>query len=141
MSAYPFEPKASDDTLRAQLSDRRRQLQQEIREALADVTASNPREMAGAVYDLKDESLAQMLRDVRLFDMHRDIQELLDIDHAFERLSAGSYGICTDCGARIPLARLQVYPTAKRCRPCQEIHERQQVSAPSTARSGQTRRA
>lgn len=132
MSAYPFEPQ-STDAMRAQLSKRRSQLQEEIREAFADVAGSNPREMAGAVYDLKDESLAQMLRDLRLFDMHRDIQELLDIDKTFARLEAGSYGVCADCGARIPAARLRAYPTARRCRPCQEIHE-QQSTMP--ARSG-----
>lgn len=111
--------------LRTQLLNRQTVLKEEIREALHDISGSNPKELAGPVYDLKDESLGQMLRDVRLFDMRRDIQELLDIAAALQRMQAGGYGICSDCGAPIPRARLRAYPTAKRCRPCQELHERQ----------------
>ncbi|MGH8372776.1 MAG: TraR/DksA family transcriptional regulator [Gammaproteobacteria bacterium] len=76
------------------------------------------------VHDLKDESLAEMLTNMHLTDMHRDIQELRDIDAALLRLQSGSYGICMDCGDKIPLLRLEAYPTAKRCRPCQEAHEK-----------------
>lgn len=115
--------------LRDNLTDRRKVLRDEVRSALRDVSESNPKELAGPVYDLKDESLGQMLRDVRLADMHRDIQELLDIDAALQRMQSGRYGLCMDCNKPIPLARLRAYPTAKRCRPCQEIHERQRNAA------------
>lgn len=126
MSAFPF---ANGDSraLHDKLTSRRAVLQEEIRSALQDVGKSNPKDLAGPVYDLKDESLAQMLHDVRLADMHRDIQEVLDIDAALQRMQAGRYGICTDCGRRIPLARLRAYPTAKRCRACQEQHEQRSM--------------
>lgn len=126
MSAFPF---ANGDSraLHDKLTSRRAVLQEEIRSALQDVGKSNPKDLAGPVYDLKDESLAQMLHDVRLADMHRDIQEVLDIDAALQRMQAGRYGICTDCGKRIPLARLRAYPTAKRCRVCQEQHEQRSM--------------
>lgn len=124
MNAVPLGASESR-ALRDKLTDRREVLRDEIHSALREVTASNPKDLAGPVYDLKDESLGQMLRDVRLADMHRDIQELLDIDAALQRIQASRYGLCMDCGEPIPLARLRVYPTAKRCRPCQEIHERQ----------------
>lgn len=119
-------PEAQESVgLRAQLLNRQSVLKEEIREALQDISGANPKELAGPVYDMKDESLGEMLRDVRLFDMRRDIQELLDIAAALQRMQAGNYGTCMDCGAPIPRARLRAYPTAKRCRPCQEMHERQ----------------
>ncbi len=49
--------------------------------------------------------------------------ELGDIDAALERIRAGSYGTCTDCGVSIPALRLSAYPTAKRCIDCQTLSE------------------
>jgi DnaK suppressor protein len=49
--------------------------------------------------------------------------ELGDIDAALERIQAGTYGICADCGVSIPPARLNAYPTAKRCIDCQSLSE------------------
>ncbi|WP_291933646.1 TraR/DksA C4-type zinc finger protein [Limnohabitans sp.] len=49
--------------------------------------------------------------------------ELGDIDAALERIRAGTYGICTDCGVNIAPSRLNAYPTAKRCIDCQSRSE------------------
>ncbi len=49
--------------------------------------------------------------------------ELGDIDAALERIQAGTYALCTDCGVGIPFARLNAYPTAKRCIICQTRKE------------------
>ncbi|WP_322993610.1 TraR/DksA family transcriptional regulator [Limnohabitans sp.] len=49
--------------------------------------------------------------------------ELGDIESALERIDAGTYGQCTDCGVTIPPARLNAYPTAKRCIDCQTVAE------------------
>ncbi|MBY4898565.1 TraR/DksA family transcriptional regulator [Cupriavidus sp. AU9028] len=54
--------------------------------------------------------------------------QLHDIDAARERIRSGSFGICVDCEEPIPLARLQAYPVAERCAPCQERHERLYMS-------------
>lgn len=50
--------------------------------------------------------------------------QLHDIDAARERIREGTFGTCADCDEPIPLARLQAYPTAERCAPCQERHEK-----------------
>ncbi|MFH8252399.1 TraR/DksA family transcriptional regulator [Microbacterium sp. B2969] len=44
--------------------------------------------------------------------------ELVDIDAASARLADGSYGVCIDCGRKIPAARLEARPTATRCVDC-----------------------
>lgn len=38
---------------------------------------------------------------------------------ALDRAVTGSYGLCEDCGARIPNERLEVWPEATRCVDCQ----------------------
>ncbi|MDE2196790.1 MAG: TraR/DksA C4-type zinc finger protein, partial [Gammaproteobacteria bacterium] len=48
---------------------------------------------------------------------------------ALARMRAGSYGRCVDCGSVISPARLAAYPAAKRCRSCQQRHERRRKAA------------
>ncbi|MBB1629954.1 TraR/DksA family transcriptional regulator [Cupriavidus sp. UME77] len=59
--------------------------------------------------------------------------ELADIAVARKRITGLSYGVCLDCGEPIPYPRLQAYPTAKRCTPCQRKHEHM-FGAPSGMR-------
>ena len=61
------------------------------------------------------------MRDLAHAEVARDIGELRDIVAAERRIAAGRYGICIDCDTPINYKRLVAYPTAKRCRPCQEI--------------------
>lgn len=75
--------------------------------------------------DSGDESLANALADFNVQRLDRHIRELRDIEAAFQRIKAGDYGVCTDCGDDIGFDRLRAYPTAKRCIVCQEKHERQ----------------
>ena len=50
--------------------------------------------------------------------------QLNAIASALERMDAGTYGECTDCGQDIAPARLQATPEVARCLPCQEAAER-----------------
>ena len=43
---------------------------------------------------------------------------------AQQRLDAGTYGICIDCGRQIDNERLEARPQVDRCLPCQEQAER-----------------
>lgn len=45
-------------------------------------------------------------------------QELEEVEAAFTRLERGTYGVCTTCGAKIPVERLEVRPFAEHCVPC-----------------------
>lgn len=55
--------------------------------------------------------------------INQDVEDARDIKAARERLSAGTYGSCVDCGEAIAYERLLAYPTAKRCIHCQRLHE------------------
>jgi RNA polymerase-binding transcription factor DksA len=115
-------PKLTDDHEHILLR-RGRQLRDEIRAALLRVDAERNALLAEQVHDTKDQSVMATLIDSGVADVARDARELLDVEHALERLRGGNYGICTDCNASIPAARLAAWPAATRCLPCQQRHE------------------
>ena len=49
--------------------------------------------------------------------------EIAQIDDALQRLDAGTYGRCEECGEAIPLARLERLPFAPLCVPCKTREE------------------
>lgn len=66
-------------------------------------------------------------------DVERDLEFTLDaresaeldaVDSALKRIEDGVYGVCVDCGADIPAARLHVAPETLRCVACQGKFER-----------------
>lgn len=44
--------------------------------------------------------------------------EVVQIDHALERMECGGYGVCERCGEEIALERIRVVPYATRCARC-----------------------
>ncbi len=52
-------------------------------------------------------------------EMEQDNERLRDVLKALRRVEDGSFGICTDCGATILLARLEAISVASRCVSCQ----------------------
>jgi len=77
--------------------------------------------------DVGDESMANALADFNVARLDRQIQGMRDIEAAFQRIKDGGYGVCIECGDDVGFARLQAYPTAKRCIVCQEKREREYV--------------
>ena len=51
-------------------------------------------------------------------------EHLRDIDQALGRITLGSYGICDDCGGRIPLQRLRTIPETPVCVSCSRKRSR-----------------
>lgn len=80
--------------------------------------------IADQVRDLEDDSFADLMVDVNLAEIDRDLEELRLIDGAMRRLGNGSYGNCEACGSPIELARLRAAPFASRCYDCQSAFER-----------------
>jgi RNA polymerase-binding transcription factor len=50
--------------------------------------------------------------------LENDKAHLADLDRAIERLDAGVYGICVDCGQDIAVERLVTLPAARTCAGC-----------------------
>ena len=111
-------------TFRTALHHRLDALLEEVRQDLLKSDDDRAALLADRVRDVGDESMADLIVDLDLADTDRDLGELRDVEAALSRIGLGTYGMCTDCGGPIPAARLTAFPTAKRCEPCQRIHER-----------------
>lgn len=108
------------DRLRA----RARQLRSEIRDTLLRTDAEQYGRIAGEVSDAHEDAVADLLVDVNLAEITRDVEELRDVEAALQRIATGTFGICINCNEPIARERLEAYPTAKRCLKCQRAYER-----------------
>lgn len=115
------------DELRDTLQARARQLREEIRQTLVKSDDEQYTMIADQVRDLEDDSFADLMVDVNLAEIDRDLQELRLIDAAFLRMSDGRYGQCDGCGTPIEMPRLRATPFASRCFDCQSTYERTHV--------------
>lgn len=111
-------------TMKSRLRERATQLRGEIRHTLERSSDETHVRIAEQARDTEDDSFSNLIVDLNLAEIDRDADELRRIDGALARLSEGSYGLCENCGQRIPEARLQAEPTALRCVRCQELYEK-----------------
>lgn len=116
--------KAQLATLKTALRSRFESLLEEVREDLIRADDDRAAMLSDRVRDLEDESLADLIADLELADVDRDLEELQDVEAALRRIMEGGYGTCIKCEEPIPFERLRAYPTAKRCRRCQSLHEK-----------------
>ncbi len=121
--------KTQTATIEHVLRRRERVLRDEIRAQLLDSDEQHYIDLAGMVTDVADSAVADMLTDVDIAEMDRDVAELRDVEAALARLAAGQYGVCADCGGEIEFERLVVQPTATRCVDCQGKREKVYVHA------------
>ena len=128
--SIPAPSKEQLDGLAALLAVRKRRLLEEIRRVLARTSDERYADLLSGGSDAGDESVADLLSDVTLAEVARDVAEVRDINAAETRIATGHYGLCVDCGAAIGYSRLQAYPTAKRCVHCQSLREKTRASAP-----------
>ena len=106
------------------LKERYYQLREEVRLGLLESDQERYIDLAGQVHDPEEESVADLLVDVQLASIDRDLEELRDVDGALMRIARGGYGECIDCEDTIELERLRANPAAARCRDCQVRFER-----------------
>jgi RNA polymerase-binding protein DksA len=118
-----LQPK-QEAVLKSTLKGRLDALLEEVRQDLLTSDDDRAALLADRVRDVGDESLADLIVDLDLADIDRDLEELRDVEAALARISLGAYGACLNCGGPIPVERLEAYPTAKRCQPCQRVYER-----------------
>ncbi|MHB8814559.1 MAG: TraR/DksA family transcriptional regulator [Steroidobacteraceae bacterium] len=113
------------------LRERWCELRDETREALSRSDNERYADIGGRVTDLEDQSLADLLVDVSLAEVTRDVEEIRAVERALKRIALGTYGICVSCGQPIERERLEAYPTANRCAACQRAHEQNHAATPT----------
>jgi RNA polymerase-binding protein DksA len=111
-------------TLKSALRHRLEALLAEVRQDLLKSDDDRAAMLADRVRDVGDEALADLIVDLDLADTDRDLEELKDVEAALRRIALGSYGSCEKCGRPVPVERLTAFPTARRCLPCQQMHEK-----------------
>lgn len=108
----------STETLRQQLLAQRNTLAGEIGSRQARSAESDHE-----VSDQKEQAAGRSADDLAAAEVEVDLAEVREIDAALDRLAAGRYGLCTDCGEAIAPARLKARPAAGRCMACQRAAE------------------
>ncbi len=76
--------------------------------------------------DIIDSVSEERTRELDMILTDREKKKLLQIDDAIERIDESTYGLCEECGVKIPKGRLKVMPFAKYCVECQEKLEREE---------------
>jgi DnaK suppressor protein len=112
----------------ARLRERSAQLKDEIRVTLARSNDETHAQIAERGGDEGDDSFSDLIVDLNLAEVERDVGELRAIDRALRRIEEGSFGACIDCGQPIAPARLEAEPSAGRCLRCQQAYERTHAS-------------
>jgi DnaK suppressor protein len=70
------------------------------------------------IQDIGDEAANIYNKQILLSLTESERVRLQEMDEALDRIKAGTYGICEECGEPIGLKRLEVRPVAKYCVPC-----------------------
>jgi RNA polymerase-binding protein DksA len=109
-------------------------LLQEERQRVVDALAYLQKENPGTIEDeTDDETTDNHLAETATVTLDREIDYTLEensesvlssIDGALERISAGTYGRCVNCGEPIAEERLAAIPWATHCISCKRLEER-----------------
>lgn len=82
------------------------------------------RHMAGEMAMLGTDEDFESLDDEEYAVMAQfESKELASVVAAIERMENGTYGVCEECEAEIPLVRLKALPCSSRCIECQQAGE------------------
>jgi RNA polymerase-binding transcription factor DksA len=107
----------SDEELRVtrnQLIVRGDELRDRVRRVrldLARVTHPVSKDSADAAFVVENDEILEAIEQSAL-------SELSSIDLALERIEAGTFARCDECGGAIPAERLRLVPHATRCWDC-----------------------
>jgi DnaK suppressor protein len=121
------------ERLRHRLTERREVLWAKLQQDRERQSSETMAEIGGEVRDPGDESVAAERTDLGNAMLGRDVGEFREVEGALARIAEGVYGICIACGVEIEEARLEAYPSVKRCSRCQQVLERQYANGGGTA--------
>ena len=113
------------DDLRDKLQARAEELRREIAATMQKQEGSAAGSLPRHGDETDDDAMADLENSLDAANAARETKELQAIERAIERLHSPDFGSCEDCGADIPVARLQVSLTATRCIACQTRYEKE----------------
>ncbi|GHB31123.1 hypothetical protein GCM10010377_21840 [Streptomyces viridiviolaceus] len=114
-----------------EVEEARGELQSEVDRLRAELTASEQSLQGlmrdsgdGAGHDEADTGSKNITREHELALAANAREMLTQTERALERLDAGTYGLCENCGNPIGKARMQAFPRATLCVECKQKQER-----------------
>lgn len=114
-----------------QRDDLRDKLQQRAATLRGEIAGTMPAGDSGTAAlprhgeETDDDAVADLETSIDAASAERETRELREVERALERLHSPDFGVCEDCGADIPVIRLQASLTATRCIACQSRYERE----------------
>lgn len=111
---------------RATAEEFRELLRQRVRELVDDIThtVEGMHEQRAVFADPLDRALLESNRNFQLRLRDRERKLFKKIQEAMQRLDAGTFGLCEECGEPIELERLRARPVTTLCIDCKEEQER-----------------
>ncbi len=110
------------DWFETELLERRALLMNDVK-AMEEAETRDAFPLSSLSSHLADLGSDRAASDVSLGRRESESVEIQEIDDALERLRDGSFGICEDCGMRIPMRRLEAIPYARLCLSCKMLEE------------------
>jgi DnaK suppressor protein len=111
------------EKIRKRLLDRLDELRADIQRELRKYDDETYGQIADRVADPAERSVADLLVDINVSEIDRDVGEFREIEAGLLRLARGGYGLCVDCEETIEKNRLDLNPAAARCHKCQQAFE------------------
>ena len=112
------------EKLRVLLTQKKASLLAALRKSMGDQRTESGRMSFEIAQDDGDKSVEDHERHVQASVQSMKSEQLDLIEQALENLTAGTYGMCAECGCEIPLQRLAIQSFASYCVACQEEIDR-----------------
>ncbi|WP_093655231.1 TraR/DksA C4-type zinc finger protein [Streptomyces radiopugnans] len=109
---------------RAELSSESERLRVEIHAAEEALNGLMRDSADGAGDDQADTGTKNITREHEMALAENAREMLYQTERALDRLEAGTYGVCENCGKPIGKARMQAFPRATLCVECKQRQER-----------------
>jgi RNA polymerase-binding transcription factor DksA len=100
------------------IKERLRSRRDVLRERVTAVEADRRRTGGPLSADFEEQSVERENDEVLDSLLTADTAELQRVEHALQRLRAGTYGLCVMCHDQIEPQRLDTVPEAERCARC-----------------------
>ena len=125
-AAAPARPRGSQarqQALQAMLHDREREMRATLQHRLVQL----PQEALDDGLDDSEHAEAEIQEHIAVAVLQMKGDALQRLRAALDRLDAGEYGFCDDCGREIAEQRLLALPFALRCTACESAHEQDEA--------------
>ncbi|MCF1597558.1 TraR/DksA family transcriptional regulator, partial [Streptomyces muensis] len=119
----PWTPEEVEEA-RAELQAEETRLREEITSSEQSLVGLMRDSGDGAGDDQADTGAKNITREHELALAANAREMLTQTERALERLDAGTYGLCENCGNPIGKARMQAFPRATLCVECKQKQER-----------------